>query len=34
MGFGLIAIGIPPTAEEFWRIVFFIITSIFYVAFG
>ena len=33
MGFGLIAIGIPPTAEEFWRIVFFIITSIFYVAF-
>lgn len=33
MGFGLVAIGIPPTAEEFWRIVFFIITSIFYVAF-
>ena len=33
MGCGLIAIGIPPTAEEFWRIVFFIITSIFYVAF-
>lgn len=33
MGFGLIAIGIPPTAEEFWRIVFFLITSIFYVAF-
>ena len=32
-GFGLIAIGIPPTAEEFWRIVFFLITSIFYVAF-
>lgn len=29
MGFGLIAIGIPPTAEEFWRIVFFLITSIF-----
>lgn len=29
MGFGLVAIGIPPTAEEFWRIVFFIITSIF-----
>ena len=24
---------IPPTAEEFWRIVFFLITSIFYVAF-
>ena len=34
MGFGLIAIGIPPTAEEFWRIVFFLITSIFYVAFS
>ena len=33
MGFGLIAIGIPPTAEEFWRIVFFLITSVFYVAF-
>ena len=33
IGFGLIAIGIPPTAEEFWRIVFFLITSIFYVAF-
>ena len=30
MGFGLIAIGIPPTAEEFWRIVFFLITSVFY----
>lgn len=33
MGCGLIAIGIPPTAEEFWRIIFFIILSIFYVAF-
>ena len=33
MGFGLIAIGIPPTAEEFTRIIFFIIVSIFYVAF-
>ncbi len=33
MGFGLIAIGIPPTAEEFLRMVFFIIVSIFYVAF-
>ena len=30
---GLIAIGIPPTAEEFWRIVFFLIISVFYVAF-
>lgn len=33
MGCGLIAIGIPPTAEEFWRIVFFLIISVFYVAF-
>ena len=33
MGFGLIAIGIPPTAEEFLRMVFFIIVSIFYVGF-
>ncbi|MCF6094630.1 ABC transporter permease [Microaerobacter geothermalis] len=33
MGLGLIAIGIPPTPEEFWRIIFFIILSIFYVAF-
>ena len=28
MGCGLIAIGIPPTAEEFWRIVFFLIISV------
>ncbi|MDX9883792.1 MAG: ABC transporter permease subunit [Prolixibacteraceae bacterium] len=33
MGFGLVAIGIPPTPEEFMRIVFFILLSIFYVAF-
>ena len=33
MGWGLIAIGIPPTVEEFFRIVFFIILSIVYVAF-
>lgn len=33
MGIGLLAIGIPPTAEEFWRIVFFILVGIFYVAF-
>ena len=32
MGCGLIAIGIPPTPEEFWRIILFIITGIFYVA--
>lgn len=33
MGFGLIAIGIPPTAEEFLRMVAFISVSIVYVAF-
>ena len=33
MGFGLIAIGIPPTPEEFLRIIFFILLSICYVAF-
>jgi ABC-2 type transport system permease protein len=33
MGAGLIALGIPPTAEEFLRIIFFIILSIIYVAF-
>lgn len=33
MGLGLITIGIPPTAEEFLRIVFFIILTIIYVAF-
>lgn len=33
VGLGLITIGIPPTAEEFLRIVFFIILSIIYVAF-
>jgi ABC-2 type transport system permease protein len=33
MGSGLIAIGIPPTAEEFLRIIFFIILSILYVSF-
>jgi ABC-2 type transport system permease protein len=33
MGFGLIIIGIPPTAEEFMRVIFFIILSIIYVAF-
>jgi ABC-2 type transport system permease protein len=33
MGAGLFSIGIPPTAEEFLRVVFFIILSIFYVAF-
>ena len=33
IGFGLITIGIPPTAEEFLRIIFFILLSILYVAF-
>jgi ABC-2 type transport system permease protein len=33
MGLGLITIGIPPTAEEFMRIVFFLMLSIIYVAF-
>jgi len=33
IGLGLIAIGIPPTAEEFLRIMFFILLSICYVAF-
>jgi ABC-2 type transport system permease protein len=33
MGLGLINIGIPPTGEEFLRIVFFIMLSIIYVAF-
>ena len=33
VGIGLIAIGIPPTADEFLRIVFFILLSICYVAF-
>jgi ABC-2 type transport system permease protein len=33
MGIGLLIIGIPPSAEEFWRIVFFIVISICYVGF-
>jgi len=33
MGLGFIMIGIPPTAEEFLRIVFFILLSILYVSF-
>jgi len=33
MGIGLISIGIPPTPEEFLRIIFFILLSIVYVAF-
>lgn len=33
MGFGLIKIGIPPTAEEFLRMIAFIMIAIFYVAF-
>jgi ABC-2 type transport system permease protein len=33
MGCGLIAIGIPPTAEEFLRIVAFLVMSVCYIAF-
>ena len=33
LGLGLVSIGVPPTAEEFWRIIFFILLSICYVAF-
>ncbi len=33
MGLGLISIGVPPTPQEFWRIIFFILLSILYVAF-
>ncbi|HWS01002.1 MAG TPA: ABC transporter permease subunit, partial [Prolixibacteraceae bacterium] len=33
MGFGLVAIGIPPTVEEFLRMLSFVLMSILYVAF-
>jgi ABC-2 type transport system permease protein len=33
VGIGLVAIGIPPTAGEFMRIIFFLLMSIVYVAF-
>ncbi len=33
MGLGLLIIGIPPTAGEFMRIVFFLVLSVLYVAF-
>lgn len=33
VGFGLVAIGIPPTVEEFMRIIFFTLAGIVYVAF-
>ncbi len=33
MGIGLIAVGIPPSAEEFMRIIFFLLLSFVYVAF-
>ncbi len=33
MGLGILITGIPPTLEEFWRILFFLISSIVYVAF-
>ncbi|MBO8163359.1 MAG: ABC transporter permease [Brevibacillus sp.] len=33
MGLGLLAIGIPPTPEEFWRMIVFLLLAICYVAF-
>lgn len=33
MGLGLIIIGIPPTVSEFFRVVFFLLLSVIYVAF-
>lgn len=33
MGLGMVITGLPPTPEEFWRVVFFILLSILYVAF-
>jgi ABC-2 type transport system permease protein len=33
IGLGLLSIGIPPTPEEFFRVIFFVILSILYVAF-
>jgi len=33
MGFGMVIIGIPPTVEEFFRIVCFLLLSVLYVAF-
>jgi ABC-2 type transport system permease protein len=33
MGMGLLAIGIPPTPEEFWRMVFFLALSVIYISF-
>lgn len=33
MGLGMVITGLPPTPEEFWRVVFFILVSILYVAF-
>jgi ABC-2 type transport system permease protein len=33
MGMGLITIGIPPTPEEFGRLIFFLIVSVLYVSF-
>jgi ABC-2 type transport system permease protein len=33
IGAGLIRVGIPPSAEEFWRVVFFTMITVFYVGF-
>lgn len=33
MGAGLVVIGFPPTPEEFWRVVFFLLSAVVYVGF-
>ena len=33
MGLGLVIIGVPPTVEEFFRVVFFLLLNVLYVAF-
>lgn len=33
MGLGLFTIGYPPTPEEFWRVIFFLVTAVFYIGF-
>lgn len=33
MGFGMFTIGYPPTAEEFWRVILYLIMTVFYVGF-
>lgn len=33
MGFGMLTIGYPPTPEEFWRVIFFLVVTVVYVGF-